>query len=153
MSESKLKTMGSKTICQIAIVVRDIEKTARAWADLFGVAVPEWRLTGPGDETNTRYRGQPSSARAKLAFIQFDNISLELIEPVGAPSVWQEVLDAKGECVHHVAFRVKGADEHVAMLDAKGMPLIQSGDYTGGCYRYIDSAGTLGVILELLENR
>ena len=30
--------------------------------------------------------------------------------------------------------------------------VVQQGDYTGGRYTYVDSAPTLGVILELLEN-
>ena len=39
------------------------------------------------------------------------------------------------------------------MLVGRGMPAVQRGDYTGGCYAYIDSAPQLGVILELLAKR
>ncbi|TFG70725.1 MAG: VOC family protein, partial [Anaerolineales bacterium] len=39
-----------------------------------------------------------------------------------------------------------------AYLDAKGIPLVQSGEYTGGRYAYTDGIAQLGVILELLEN-
>ena len=90
-----------------------------------------------------------------MVFFELDNLSLELLEPVGGPSVWQEVLDEKGECVHHIAFRVKGMDEHIVNIEKKGMPLTQLGRWTegsGGCYAYFDSEEELGVILELLEN-
>lgn len=40
----------------------------------------------------------------------------------------------------------------MAILEEKGMPLLQRGDYTGGRYAYIDGTPRLGVILELLEN-
>ena len=32
------------------------------------------------------------------------------------------------------------------------MPLVQKGDFKGGCYAYLDSAPQLGVMLELLES-
>jgi len=152
MAGEHLEALGSGTICQIAVVVRDIERSAKTYADLLGVDVPGYHLTGPEEETNIRYRGRPTPGRAKLAFLQMGNISLELIEPVGGPSIWQEYLDANGEGVHHIAFRIKGMDEHVTMLEDKGMPVVQTGDYKGGRYSYVDSAAKLGVLLELLES-
>jgi len=141
-----------RTLCQIGIVVRDIEQAAKTYADLFGVDVPAWHLTGPEEETHARYRGRPTDGRAKLAFIALDNIQLELIEPAGGPSTWQEFLDTRGEGVHHLAFRIRDTDGHVAILEEKGMPLVQRGDYTGGGYSYIEGAPLRGVLLELLEN-
>lgn len=146
-------TLSSTEICQVAIVVRDVEKSAKAFADLFGVDVPDWSLTAPKKETNIQYRGEPTDGQAKLAFLRTGAVSLELIEPVGGPSTWQEHLDAHGESVHHIAFRVEGMDEQVAMLEKKGMPAVQRGDFKGGCYAYIDSAPKLGVMLELLASR
>jgi len=147
-----VKVLDKESVCQIAIVVRDIEQAARRYADLFGVPVPEARVTDTADKTHIRYHGQPTPARAKLAFFQMGQISLELIEPVGGPSTWQEFLDSHGEGVHHIAFRVKGMDAVLAALNAKGLPTAQRGDYTGGCYAYIDADKVLGVNLELLEN-
>ncbi|HEV2124320.1 MAG TPA: VOC family protein, partial [Chloroflexota bacterium] len=57
-----------------------------------------------------------------------------------------------GESLHHVAFRIRGMNEKVASLDARGIPLVQRGEYTGGRYAYVDGSAQLGVILELLEN-
>jgi hypothetical protein len=42
--------------------------------------------------------------------------------------------------------------DQLALLDAKGISLIQRGDYTGGHYAYTDAVAQLGLILELLEN-
>jgi methylmalonyl-CoA/ethylmalonyl-CoA epimerase len=149
---SSVEALGSSTIVQVGLIVRDIEKTAKAYADLFGVEVPEWSLTDPEEKAQTRYRGQPTEARAKLAFFRLGSVSLELIEPVGGPSTWQEFLDTNGEGVHHIAFHIKGMDEQVALLARKGMPLVQRGEYTGGRYAYIDGLAELKLILELLEN-
>ena len=152
MADDHPEALGSRVVCQIGLVVRDIERTARAYADLLGVDVPDWFLSDAEEKTHVRYRGQPTSGRAKLAFFRLDNLSLELIEPVGGPSTWQEFLETKGEGVHHIAFQIQGMDQQVAILANKGMRLLQHGDYTGGRYTYVDSSPQLGVILELLEN-
>lgn len=145
-------TDGGPNVVQIGLIVRDVEATAQAYAALLGVDVPEWSLTGPVEEAHTRYRGEPTEARAKLAFFRLGDLQIELIEPVGGPSTWREFLDLHGEGVHHIAFLVDGMREQVATLEAHGMPLVQRGDYTGGRYAYIDGSKQLKVILELLEN-
>ncbi len=143
---------GQGTVVQVGVVVKDIEKAAAAYADFLGVPVPEWFWTDAEDKAHTQFKRKPSPARAKLAFIQLNNITLELIEPDRNPSTWREFLDAKGEGVHHIAFEIKGMDDKMALLAKKGMPLLQKGDYEGGRYAYIDGTAKLGLILELLEN-
>jgi len=109
-------------------------------------------LTGAQDETNARYHGEPTDARAKLAFFQLGGVSLELIEPIGGPSTWAEHLENHGEGVHHLAFRTDGMDDTIARLEGKGLSLAQRGDFPGGCYAYMDG-GPLKVVLELLASR
>src|SRR4051812_25485613 len=106
--------LGNNVVLHIAVVVRDIEKSARTYADLFGVDVPTASLTDPLEKTNTHYHGKPTIGQAKLAFLRMENITVELIEPVGGPSAWQEFLQKKGEGVHHIAFRVRGMDADIA---------------------------------------
>lgn len=149
---SKKNILGSNKITQICIVVKDIEKTAGDYADFFGVKKPSISTTGPREETHAEYKGQPTDARAKLAFFRFSNITLELIEPVGGPSTWKEWLDTHGEGVHHIAFNVRGTKEKVKALETKGVKLTQRGDYRGGQYTYLDASGPLKITLELLEN-
>jgi len=146
------KPLDVGTLCQVAVVVRDIERAARAYAEVFGVDVPEVHITDTADKTNIRYRGRPTEARAKLAFIKAGSIVLELIEPVAGPSTWQEFLDEHAEGVHHIAFRVQGMDEVLTFLQGKGIPAVQRGEYTGGRYAYVDATAALGVTLELLES-
>lgn len=144
--------LGTVTVTQVAIVVRDIEARARAWADVLGLPVPEIIVTDPVEVARTEYEGAPTPARARLAFFHLGQVDLELIEPLGGPSTWQDQLDRHGEGLHHIAFQIQGMPERLAYLDAKGAPLVQRGEYTGGRYAYVDGAPRLGAILELLEN-
>ena len=151
-SEAGPDVFGKGTVVQIGVVVNDIEKAGQAYADFLGVAAPEWSWTDAQDKAHTQFKGLPSPARAKLAFIKLRNITLELIEPDRNPSTWREFLDTRGQGIHHIAFEVKGMDEKTALLAKKGLPLLQKGDYEGGRYAYIDGTVGLGLILELLEN-
>jgi len=145
--------IGTNVMCQVAIVVGDIDQAVRMYADIFGVEVSGPVTTGPQEETNIRYRGQPTPGRAKLSFLQMGSqLSVELIEPIGGPSTWQEQLDKHGPGVHHIAFQIESMDRVLDYLTAKGIATVQRGDYKGGRYAYADSRQSLGVVLELLES-
>ncbi len=150
MGESVL---GTTTVTQIAIVVRDIERTAQDYAGFLGVAKPPIVVTDGYEKSQASYRGRPTKARAKLAFFDIGpGLQLELIEPDREPSTWREDLDRRGESVHHIAFAVKGMADRLRALEERGMPLVQKGEYTGGRYAYVDTTRTLKTIVELLEN-
>jgi methylmalonyl-CoA/ethylmalonyl-CoA epimerase len=133
--------------------VHDIEKTAQVYADFLGVAKPEIKVTDVIEKSQAKYKGSPTKARAKLAFFKVgQGLELELIQPDDEPSTWREDLNRKGEGVHHIAFQIKGMKEKVADLQKENMPLVQSGEYTGGRYAYVDANRDLKVLIELLEN-
>jgi len=144
--------LGTRTICQVAIVTDDIASCAKKWADILGVDVPEIRQTGAQEQSHAQYHGCPTPAHAKLAFFDLGQVRLELIEPDAGPSTWREFLDTHGPGLHHIAFRVQGMDDVLQRLDEKGVPLVQKGNYPGGRYAYLDASSTLGAVLELLEN-
>lgn len=149
MGEQNL--LGTNVVTQIAIVVKDIEKAIDGWCELLGVPRPNVSVTDP-ETAEGVFRGKRTDAQAKLAFFDLGQVQLEVIEPVGSESVWAEVLAARGEGVHHIAFHVKGTDQVAETLSEHGMPVLQQGKYTGGMYTYIDSESKLKVMLELLEN-
>jgi catechol 2,3-dioxygenase-like lactoylglutathione lyase family enzyme len=145
---------GIKVVTQVAIVCRDIEATAKRWAAVLGVDPPQIRTTKPGSEVKVTFRGKPSNGQAKLAFIRLGQVTLELIQPVGKDTSWQQFLDKNGEGVQHVAFQVQDLDKSVAAFGAAGMPVLHQGRYDddSGAYVYLDSAKALGVTLELLHS-
>ena len=152
---SNPKLFGGTKVVQIGIVVRDVEKSAKRYAEFFGVEDPKIIISETEDKAKTRYYGKPTMARVKQAFFNFDNISIELLEPVGGPSTWKDFLDSKGEGFHHIAFEIKDMDDKIAQMQDKGAPLSQQGRWTGGSggrYAYFESEKQLAVILELLEN-
>jgi len=147
------KILGTHVVTQIGFLVHDIEKTARAYADFLGVEVPPIQMTDELEKAQTRYKGKPSTARAKLAFFKIGpTLDLELIQPTDEPSTWRDDLNRKGEGFHHIAFVIKGMKEKIAKLEKNGMKLLQAAEYTGGRYAYIDANRDLKLVLALLEN-
>ena len=84
-----------------------------------------------------------------------EHIQIELIQPNGVKSTWQDFLDEHGEGIHHLAFKVKKTDEAIAaMADFAGATVLQHGKYGdgGGEYTYLDTCDQLKCIIELLED-
>jgi hypothetical protein len=141
-------------LCQVGLVVHDVEATARKYAAAFGLPMPPILETPGYAKSKTTVNGQPSEATARLAFFQTGQLVVELIQPDKTPSIWRDHLDKYGEGVHHIAFRVEDTKATEEAFAAEGMPTGQQGLYAdaSGMYTYIDSAPQLGVMIELLEN-
>ncbi|WP_419886089.1 VOC family protein [Paenibacillus sp. B-A-8] len=142
----------SNFVTQIGILVNDVEKVSTAYAEFFGLKKPGIIVTDTEDIAQTRHNGVATQARAKLAFFDMGSLQLELIEPDHEPSTWRDYLNEHGEGPHHIAFVVEGMKEKIMLLEGKGFPLQQKGEYTGGRYAYMDTFKELKVIVELLEN-
>ena len=146
---------GMKFITQVAIVCRDLDATSKRWAAVLGVDPPQIRTTKPGHDVKVTVHGHPSSGRAKLAFLKLGpQVTLELIQPLGGDTSWQQFLDENGEGVQHIAFQVADVEKSVKAFSEAGMPVLHQGRYDddSGSYTYIDSAKPLGVTLELLHS-
>jgi methylmalonyl-CoA/ethylmalonyl-CoA epimerase len=142
----------STRMAQVAMIVEDIEKSSEMFASMFGMAKPGVIVAAGHESRPTMYRGQPSDATAKLAFIALENIQVEFIEPDGTPSIWQEFADNQHQGIQHIAFWVNDIDEAERIFEGAGMEILQSGGWDGGAYSYIDATRQMGTIIELLYN-
>jgi methylmalonyl-CoA/ethylmalonyl-CoA epimerase len=146
-----MNQLDSTTVVQIGIIVRDVGKTASTYAEVLGIPKPAVVTVADDSFANTHYHGQPSTAKAKAAFFDLGPVQMELIEPVGTPSTWEEFLRTHGEGIHHIAFRTKDMNDAREFLASKGMETVQHGGWDGGQYAYLDCSKQLGTILELLH--
>lgn len=143
----------NKKMTQVGIIVDDIEKAAEAWSNFLGLdEVPGISIAEGHESRPTVYRGNPSNAKARLAFFQLDNITIELIEPLEGSSTWREFLEENGPGIHHIAFSVDNMKHSVQLFGEAGIPEVQHGGWGTGEYAYMDASGSLELIIELLEN-
>jgi len=148
--------LKTNSIIQIGLIVKDIEKTKKKWADFFSVPVPPTIDAGDYEITKTKYKGKAApKAKCKMAFFDAgQNMQLELIQPNGEKSTWQDFLDKKGEGIHHIAFNVNGMRNVLETCEKEGLKCVQQGQYgdNSGEYAYLDSAKDFKCIIELLES-
>ncbi|MEZ4668502.1 MAG: VOC family protein [Anaerolineae bacterium] len=146
--------LGTDIVMQVGLVTNDIDAMAQRYRAVLGLPEPVWVQTPGYDITETRFYSEPSQATARLAFFDFGQAQLELIQPDNVPSVWRNYLNEKGESAHHIAFIVQDTQQAVAHFAKFGIGVAQQGYYgdRSGMYTYMDSEASLGVIFELLEN-
>ena len=99
-----LSVFGTRTVTHVGVVVRDVEKVSKAWADVFDVEV------SPITDT----------AHTRVAKVYFNTMTVEIEQPKAGPSPWRDFLDKHGEGIHHLAFDVADIDDHVKLLESKG---------------------------------
>jgi len=140
-----------RTVVQIAIVVKDLDKAVEYWSKILGLKPSAVVETKSYEDTKMMFRGYPSFGRARLAFFNLNNVVLELIEPIGGPSTWSEFLEKYGNGLHHIAFDLSNnpecVDKVIKEIDGE---VQQSGFFESGRYVYVDARKTLGAIVEFL---
>ena len=139
---------------QIALVVKDVEKSAKEWAEVFNVPVPEIRDHSNHNNPNVTYRGKIGDYGMRMAVIRAGSWVVELSQPTGGDSTFQEFLDKHGEGVHHLGFEVgEKRDAVVNELAEKGYEMRQIGIYPGSSWTIVDSEDRLGVNLNIKPKR
>ena len=143
-------TINPDGFIQIAIVVADIEKAAKAWAKLLGVPEPEIIDAASERNPDVTYRGNVASYGLKVAHIRVSNFVIELHEPDKRDSTFSEFYKKHGNGVHHLGFEVGDRrDAIVNELEEMGYDMRQIGFYPGSSWTIVDSEGDLGVNLNI----
>ena len=140
---------------QINIVVKDIETAAKKWGELLGIPPPKIRLNHLEGGENYTYRGEPVSCDLLVADIPMNGFVIELHQPIGGPSSFQEFLDRHGNGVHHIGFEVGDRrDDVIEQLSEAGYDTGRTlGIYPGSSWTIVDSEDTLGVNLNIKPRR
>jgi len=148
--------IGTSTVIQVGFIVKDIEKSRKVFAEFFGVEPPPLVDGGKYEITGTTYMGRPApDANCTMAFFRAGpGVQIELIQPNGVQSTWQDYLDQHGEGIHHIAFGVKDMDAKLKSCEDFGLKTVQRGKYgnASGEYAYIDAYDKMHCLLELLES-
>jgi len=127
-------------IDHIGIVVKDIESSLKLYAEALGLNLSTI-------ETNEDYK-------VRIAFLPVGDTLVELLQPMAEGTMMGDVLKERGECLHHIAFRVDDIVADLAKLKALGVPLVNETPQIGGMGAQIaflhPSAGN-GVSIELVQ--
>ena len=139
-------------IIQMAYVVEDLSAAMPLWTKRMKVG--PWFLIEHFTGGEATYRGGPSKADVAIAMGFAGHMQIELIQPNDAhPSVYKEVIDARGHGFHHFGKASPDYDGDLKRYEAEGYELaFQALVPTGGRVGYLDAKGELPGFLELIES-
>ena len=141
-----------KKLTQVAMVVNDVEATAKRYWDDVGIGPWSFYTINPDNTGDMKLRGKPVKHAFKAALATIGDISWELIEPLDKNSIYAEHLAQHGEGLHHVAFDVENFEETLSYMSSKGYEEIQSGGtFNVAKYVYLDTDNGLACITEYGE--
>jgi hypothetical protein len=138
-------------IIQVAYIVEDIQRSMLEFTQRLRIG--PWFVSGPFVPPEGLYRGSPTRMRLTLAVGFSGHMSFELIEQHDdLPSVYQEVIKARGYGFHHWGVPVADIDKAVAEHRAQGYEVAFS-DRSPRGYRivYMDTTRDLPGMIELME--
>jgi hypothetical protein len=146
------------TITELCYVTHDLERAIKGWAE-GPKAGPFFVHTLPADMPERTYRGAPAKDGFMSAVGLCGDTAIELVQPTNdEPSVFQEVLQTKGDMAfHHIcpSMRALSAAEFDAAykgyLDLGYVPANEMEVPFIGRYCLFDAREQLGSFVELAE--
>jgi methylmalonyl-CoA/ethylmalonyl-CoA epimerase len=152
---SEQPTFPITNVVQIALVVKDLDATVRAWHDRFGVGPWHFYTYGPPLVKRMTRHGEPCEYRMRIALANVGPMRIELIEPLEGDTVYEEFAREHGYGVHHLGVLVEDMEEAFGRAREAGFVITQDGAGFGpdgdGHYAYIDSEPLLGTTIELIQ--
>jgi 4-hydroxyphenylpyruvate dioxygenase-like putative hemolysin len=137
--------MDNNAIMQVAIVVKDIERVAKNYSEMFGIPMPEIIDVPPVNEVPIFYKGEKTDSRAKICVFKMGSIILELTEPDETLSGWKDFYDKHGQGVHHIGIKVNDREKAIDAFDDMGIKIDHVGYYPTSSYTFMDSMKDFGV--------
>lgn len=124
----------------IGIAVKSIDEALKLYQDILGLKLVETEVV--------------EEQKVKVAFLPVGDSEVELLESTTPDGPVAKFIEAKGEGIQHIAFRVKNIEEALADLKAKGVRLIDEKPRRGAGgakIAFLHPKGTHGTLIELCE--
>lgn len=96
------------------------------------------------------------SEKTKVAFLEADNIKIELLEATGCDSPIAKFIEKYGEGIHHIAFQVDSVEKSMKELTENQVKLVNESPKLGAndsLIAFIHPKSAHGVLVELYEKK
>ena len=111
-------------VSQIGLCVRDIDRVIEGMEKVFGVKPDR---IGETPKTKRFYKGKEAEFGAKLAFYNFANIEIELMQPIYGDSDWVHFLESGREGLHHFRFSIDDFHAVEENMKERGIDILMEG--------------------------
>lgn len=111
-------------ISQVGLCVKDLDAVVAGMEKVFGLKPDRY---GETPKTKRFYQGREAEFGAKLAFYNFANIEIELMQPIYGDSDWAKFLASGREGLHHFRFSVDDFQAVVDTMKGRGIDVLMEG--------------------------
>jgi methylmalonyl-CoA epimerase len=128
-----------KKLDHVGLVVQNTDETLSLLSKLFGFEIAESR-TEP-------------EAGFKSTLVSKAEVTVELIEPVGAQGMIQRFVEKRGGGLHHISIQVSDLEEEMVRLRALGVQFSsdEPASVSGTKVVFIHPRSTNGLLIELIQ--
>ena len=135
---------------QIAYAVSDIFRGVDKWIKDFGAG--PFFIAEHIPIKNVIYRGHPSELDITVAYGQWGEIMIELVQDNGeGPSIIRDLYPPQKSGLHHLAYFVNDMDLVSAKLVKEGYVLAMSGQAGENSFQFFDAISEMGHFIEIYE--
>ncbi len=129
-----------KKIDHIGIVVRSLDEALNLYVNTLGFEASEVLIAEKGEKFRT-------------VMVSLDQVTFELIEPMGGKGGIQNFLETRGEGIHHVSLEVDDIRKEMDLLSAKGIKFLmkEPEEVTGTLVTFVHPKSTRGVLMEIAQ--
>jgi hypothetical protein len=135
---------------QISIVVKDISKVSKTYADNYGIGPWSMFELNKDNIKDMIFNNKKSDYRVRIAVANIGNMEIELVEPLNSLSNFAQFLKKYGEGLYSVGYKVENYRDAVNFLKNRGVKINQGGNWLGRYqYSYFDTEKELGHIVKI----
>jgi len=144
-----------KGIAQIALVVKDLEKTVEQYYETFGIGPWHFYTYGKPLVRHMSRNGCPTEYKMRVALSYLGPLRIELIEQLEGDTVYKDFIEKHGYGVHHVGVLVDDMENALDRARTAGFQMTMDGVGFGadgdGHYAYLDTERSIGMTIELIS--
>lgn len=124
------------TLDHIGIAVKNVAEARKFFEGILGA-----RFLSEAENERAGYR---------LCVLDFNGLSLELLEPMGADSFLHKFLATRGEGMHHLTFNVPDSKRKAAELKSAGVRVVNEVEWSPDSYEaFISPRSSHGVLIQI----
>ena len=127
-------------INHIAVLVANLDDAMQLFNEVWGI--------GPSDIVTIEQQG------IRTAAYNFENITVELMEPTRPDTAVGKSLEKRGPSIHHMAIEVDDARGRMDMLKSMGLQFTTDAPTTGlhdSLVCFLHPKGTFGILTEFVQ--
>ena len=136
------------SIRQIGILTSDLDRFISDYRKLYGLE-PDRTTLYPTDS-------DAESCARRIAYYNFPEVEIEVIQPVNSIAPWHDYLNKHGGCIHHIQFNVDNLSDAIKVMSENGCNIIERG-YSMSDPRvefiFFDTVNKVGYVTEVVNFR